>query len=37
MTVFDQKLWAIAHGFEYDGFWQVLEFAPNSVKRLLSA
>ena len=37
MTVFDQKPWAIAHGFENDGFWQVLEFAPNSVKRLLSA
>ena len=37
MTVFDQKPWAIAHGFEHDEFWQVLEFAPNSVKRLLSA
>ena len=37
LTVFDQKPWAIAHGFEHDGFWQVLEFAPNSVKRLLSA
>ena len=37
MTVFEQKPWAIAHGFEHDGFWQVLEFAPNSVKRLLSA
>ena len=31
------KPWAIAHGFEHDGFWQVLEFAPNSVKRLVSA
>ena len=37
LTVFDQKPWAIAHGFEHDGFWQVLEFAPNSMKRLLSA
>ena len=37
LTAVDQKPWAIAHGFEHDGFWQVLEFAPNSVKRLLSA
>ena len=30
---FVQKAWAIAHGFEYGRFWQVLEFAPNSLKR----
>ena len=29
---FEQKPWAIAHGFEHDGFWQVLELAPNSLK-----
>ena len=31
---FEQKPWAIAHGFEHGRFWQVLEFAPNSLKRL---
>ena len=31
---FEQKAWAIAHGFEHGGFWQVLEIAPNSLKRL---
>ena len=31
---FVQKAWAIAHGFEHGRFWQVLEFAPNSLKRL---
>ena len=31
---FEQKAWAIAHGFEHGRFWQVLELAPNSVKRL---
>ena len=29
---FEQKLWAIAHGFEHGGFWQVLELTPNSLK-----
>ena len=33
---FQQKAWAIAHGFEHGGFWQVLEIAPNSLKRLLT-
>ena len=32
---FEQKPWAIGHGFEHGGFWQVLEIAPNSLKRLL--
>ena len=36
MAVFEQKAWAIAHGFEHGGFWQVLEIAPNSLKRLLN-
>ena len=31
---FDQKAWAIAHGFEHGRFWQVLEVAANSLKRL---
>ena len=31
---FEQKAWAIAHAFEHGGFWQVLEIAPNSLKRL---
>ena len=31
---FEQKAWAIAHGFEHGRFWQVLEIAPNSLKRL---
>ena len=30
---FERKPWAIAHGFEHGGFWQVLELAPNSRKR----
>ena len=30
---FEQKAWAIAHGFEHGRFWQVLEIAPNSLKR----
>ena len=29
---FEQKSWAIAHGFEHGGFWQVLELTPNSRK-----
>ena len=33
-TIFWQKAWAIAHAFEHGGFWQVLEIAPNSLKRL---
>ena len=37
MTVFDQKPWAIAHGFEHDGFWQVLEFTPNYLNRVVNA
>ena len=35
-AIFRQKAWAIAHGFEHGGFWQVLEIAPNSLKRLLN-
>ena len=31
---FEQNAWAIAHGFEHGRFWQVLEIAPNSLKRL---
>ena len=31
---FEQKAWAIAHGFEHGRFWQVLEIAPNFLKRL---
>ena len=31
---FEQKAWAIAHVFDHGGFWQVLEIAPNSLKRL---
>ena len=30
---FDQKAGAIAHGFEHGRFWQMLEIAPNSLKR----
>ena len=30
---FEQKAWAIAHGFEHGRFWQVLEIAPKSLKR----
>ena len=37
LTNFEQKPWAIAHGIEQGGFWQVLEIAPNSLKRRLSA
>ena len=33
---FEQKAWAIAHGFEHGRFWQVLEIAPNSLKRFLN-
>ena len=36
LAVFGQKAWAIAHGFEHGGFWQVLEITPNSLKRLLN-
>ena len=32
---FEQKAWAIAHGFEQGRFWQVMEIAPNSLKHLL--
>ena len=31
---FEQKAWAIAHGFEYGRFFELLEIAPNSLKRL---
>ena len=31
---FEQKAWAIAHGFENGRFWQVLEITLNSLKRL---
>ena len=37
LTDFEQKAWAIAHGFEQGGFWQVLQIAPNSLKPSLSA
>ena len=33
-TDFEQKAWAIAHGFEHGRFCELLEIAPNSVKRL---
>ena len=36
LAVFEQKAWAIAHGFEHGRFWQVLEIAPSSLKRLLN-
>ena len=35
-TVFEQKAWAIAHGFENGRILEVLEIAPNSLKRLLT-
>ena len=31
---FEQKAWAIAHGFEHGGFRYVLEIAPHYLKRL---
>ena len=31
---FEQKAWAIAHGFEHGRFWQVLEIDLNSLKPL---
>ena len=34
-TDFDQKPWAIAHGFEYGRFREVLGIVPNSLKGLL--
>ena len=34
---FEQKAWAIAHGFEHGGFWSVLETFPKSIKRLPKA
>ena len=34
---FEQKAWAIAHGFENGGFWQVPEIVPNSLKSLKQA
>ena len=33
-TDFDEKNWAIAHGFEEGGFQLVREIVPNSLKRL---
>ena len=30
---FEQKAWAIALGFEHGRFWQVLQIAPNTLKR----
>ena len=32
---FEQKPWAIAHGFEHGGFGYVSEIVPNSLKSLL--
>ena len=37
LAVFEQKAWAIAHGFENGGFGSGLEIAPNSLKRFLYA
>ena len=37
LAVFEQKPWAIAHGFENGGFGSELEIAPNSLKRFLYA
>ena len=34
---FEQKAWAIAHGFEHGGFGQVPEVVPNFLKSLLHA
>ena len=34
---FEQKAWAIAHGFEHGGFWSVLETFPKSIKGLPKA
>ena len=31
---FEQKAWAIAHGFEHGRLFELLEIAPNSLKRL---
>ena len=31
---FEQKAWAIAHGFEHGRFCHLLEIDPNSMKRL---
>ena len=31
---FEQKAWAIAHGFEHGRFWQVLQIALNSLRHL---
>ena len=31
---FEQKAWAVANCFEHGSFWQVLEMAPHSQKRL---
>ena len=33
---FEQKAWAIAHGFEHGLIWQILEITPSSRKRLQS-
>ena len=33
---FEKKPCALAHGFEHGRFWQVLEIAPNSLKRFQS-
>ena len=35
LTDFEQKPWAIVHGFEQGRFWQVLQIAPNFLKRSL--
>ena len=31
---FEQKAWAIAHGFEHGGFWSVMETVLNLIKCL---
>ena len=36
LTDFQQKAWAIAHGFEQGRFWQVLQITPKTLKRRLS-
>ena len=34
---FDQEAWAISHGFDDGGLWQVPEIVPNSLKHRQNA
>ena len=34
LTDFEQKVWAIAHGFEHSRFREILEIPPNTLKVL---